>query len=99
MCQLSVCPSLFLSVNAKTALPFFIASFRSASSDCRELLIASKAADEGKESSELHLISVVHLIRKVEGSVPDLRDIVRWGKVLMAYLIAIYVAQRGLGNR
>ena len=78
MYQLSVSPSLFLSVNAKTALPFFTASFRSASSDCRELLIVSKAAEEGNESSEINIISVVTLIGKVEESVPDFRDIVGW---------------------
>lgn len=33
MCQDSVLPSLFLMVNAKTALPFLMASFRPASSD------------------------------------------------------------------
>ncbi len=48
--QLSVSPALFLSVKAKTALPFLTASFRSASSEWRELLMASKAAEEGKES-------------------------------------------------
>lgn len=32
------------------ALPFFTASFRSASSDCRELLIASKAVEAGNAS-------------------------------------------------
>ena len=50
ICQLSVFPSVFFNVNAKTALPFFTASFRSASSDWRELLMASKAAEEGNES-------------------------------------------------
>jgi len=49
--QLSVCPSLFFNVNAKTALPFLTASFRSAASDWRELLMASKAAEEGKASA------------------------------------------------
>lgn len=33
------------------ALPFFTASFRSAASDWRELLIASKAAEEGNVSA------------------------------------------------
>lgn len=48
--QLSVAPDLFLSVNAKTAPPFFIASFRSAALDWRELWIRSKAAEEGYAS-------------------------------------------------
>lgn len=98
MYQLSVCPSLFLSVNAKIALPFFTASFRSASSDCREVLIASKAADEGKESGEVHLISIVPLIGKVENSVPDFRDIVSWGGGIDgAYQVAMYVVERVSG--
>lgn len=37
------------------ALPFFTASFRSASSDDKELLIRSKAAEEGNASKELAL--------------------------------------------
>lgn len=50
MYQDPVCPSLFLSVKAKIALPFFTASFRSVASDWREELIASKATEEGKAS-------------------------------------------------
>ena len=60
ICQLSVFPSLFFSVNAKTALPFFTASFRSASSDWRELLMASKAAEEGNESDERKQLDSCH---------------------------------------
>jgi len=51
MYQLSICPSLFLSVNANIALPFLMASLRSASSDRRESLIRSNASDEGKAST------------------------------------------------
>ena len=51
MCQLSVFPSLFLSVNEKTALPFFTASFRPASSDFSELFMTSKASEEGNASA------------------------------------------------
>jgi hypothetical protein len=51
MCQLSVSPAVFLSVNAKTALPCLIASFLSASLACREALMASKAAEEGNLSA------------------------------------------------
>lgn len=50
MNQLSVAPDLFLSVNAKTAPPFSMASFRSAALDWRELWIRSKAAEEGNAS-------------------------------------------------
>jgi hypothetical protein len=49
MCQSAVSPSVFLSVNAKMAPPFFIASFRSASSERAEER-RSKAPEEGKES-------------------------------------------------
>ena len=55
--QLSVLLALFFNVNAKMALPFLTASFRSASSDCRELLMASKAAEEGKASEKRKAIS------------------------------------------
>ena len=51
MNQLSVCPSLFFRVNANMALPFLTASFRSASLDWRELLMASKAGEEGNASA------------------------------------------------
>ena len=50
ICQLDVSPELFLSVNAKMALPFLTASLRSASSEVRDEWMASKAAEEGKES-------------------------------------------------
>ncbi len=50
MYQLSDCCSLFFNVKAKIALPFLTASFRSASSDDKELLIKSKAAEEGNAS-------------------------------------------------
>ena len=73
MYQLSVCPSLFFSVNAKTALPFLTASFRSAASDWREELIASKAAEEGKTSCQ-------NGQKRFDdgdfGNLPDLRDII-----------------------
>lgn len=52
ICQLSVSPALFFNVNAKTAFPCLIASFRSASLDCKESLIASKAAEEGNLSGQ-----------------------------------------------
>ena len=51
MCQLSVFPSLFLRVKENTALPFFTASFRPASSDFNELLMASNASEEGNAST------------------------------------------------
>ena len=72
MYQLSVCPSLFFNVKAKTALPFFTASFRSAASDWREELIASKAAEEGKTSCRS---SQKSLDNRDCGDLPDLRDI------------------------
>lgn len=50
MCQLAVSPALFLRVNAKTALPFLMASLRPASSLLRAALMASKASEEGKAS-------------------------------------------------
>lgn len=50
MCQLSVSPALFFRVNAKMALPFLIASLRSASEDWRASLMASKASEDGKEA-------------------------------------------------
>lgn len=48
--QLSCLPSAFLSVKAKTAPPFLIASLRPASSEEREEEMASKAVELGKES-------------------------------------------------
>jgi hypothetical protein len=50
MCQLSVSPALFLSVNAKTAPPCFTASFRSASEAVSALLMASNASEDGNAS-------------------------------------------------
>ncbi len=50
MCQLSVSPAAFFNVKAKTAPPFLMASFRAASLLLMALLMASKAADEGKLS-------------------------------------------------
>ena len=49
MCQSAVSPAGFLSVKAKIAPPFFIASFFSASSERAEER-RSKAPEEGKES-------------------------------------------------
>lgn len=51
MCQLSVSPAEFFSVKAKTALPSFKASLRSASLAVRTLLMASKAAEDGNLSA------------------------------------------------
>lgn len=50
MFQLSVSPAAFLRVKAKTALPCFMASLRSASEALRALLISSKAAEAGNLS-------------------------------------------------
>ena len=50
--QLAVSPDLFFNVNANILLPCFMASFRSASLDCNDSLMASKASDEGKASAE-----------------------------------------------
>lgn len=50
MCQLSVAPAPFFNVKAKIALPFLMASFRSASLEWSDSLMASKATDEGKAS-------------------------------------------------
>jgi hypothetical protein len=52
MCQLSVSPALFFSVNANTAFPCLIASLRSASEAVRALLITSKASEEGNASAK-----------------------------------------------
>jgi hypothetical protein len=54
MYQLSVAPDAFFSVNAKMALPFLIASLRSASFDFSESLMRSKAADDGKASARMN---------------------------------------------
>jgi hypothetical protein len=51
ICQLSVAPEAFFSVNAKMALPFLIASLRSASFDFSDSLMRSKACDDGKAST------------------------------------------------
>ena len=51
MCQLSVWPEAFFKVKAKMALPFLMASFRSASFDLSESLMRSKATDDGKASA------------------------------------------------
>ena len=50
--QLSVVPDVFFSVNANIALPFLMASLRSASFDFSDSLMRSKAADDGKASVE-----------------------------------------------
>jgi hypothetical protein len=50
MCQLSTSPAAFLRLKAKTALPCFSASLRSASLALRALLISSKAAEAGNLS-------------------------------------------------
>ena len=50
MFQLSVSPAAFLRVKAKTALPCFMASLRSASLALRASLIWSKAAEAGNLS-------------------------------------------------
>lgn len=50
MCQLSVSPAAFLRVKAKTALPCFMASLRSASLAVSTLLISSNAAEAGNLS-------------------------------------------------
>jgi hypothetical protein len=50
MCQLSVSPALFFSVNANMALPFLMASLRSVSEDWRASLMASNASEDGKEA-------------------------------------------------
>lgn len=73
--QLSVDPSLFFSVNANIALPFLTASLRSAASEWRELLIASKAADDGK-ASELYRHRKPPSRGKEALYVPFFRDIV-----------------------
>jgi len=57
MCQLSVSPALFFSVNAKKAFPCLMASFLSASLEFRAELIASKAADEGNLSGGRRVMS------------------------------------------
>jgi hypothetical protein len=53
MYQESVSPAVFLSVKAKMAPPFLMASLRSASEAEREREISSKAAEAGKESEGL----------------------------------------------
>jgi hypothetical protein len=50
MYQLSNAPEVFFSVNAKIALPFLMASTRSASFDFNDWLIKSNAEEEGKAS-------------------------------------------------
>jgi len=69
ICQLSVAPELFFNVKAKMALPFLMASARSASLDWSESLIASKAADEGKASLFRDMMEAddVHLLRAICG--------------------------------
>lgn len=56
MYQLSVSPFVFFRLNAKIALPFFTASLRSASSDLRELLMASNASEDGKASMPCQML-------------------------------------------
>jgi hypothetical protein len=58
ICQLWVSPAAFLRVKAKTALPCFIASLRSASLAFRALLISSKAAEEGNLSSLMSALEI-----------------------------------------
>lgn len=48
--QLSAAPEAFFSVKAKIALPFFMASLRSASFDFSDSLIKSNAVEDGKAS-------------------------------------------------
>ena len=62
MNQLSTLPALFLMAKLKTALPFLIASLRSESSEERELLMASKAAEEGNSSGGRMKVLIVELI-------------------------------------
>jgi len=50
MYQLSNAPEVFFSVNAKIALPFLMASMRSASFDFNDWLIKSNAEEDGKAS-------------------------------------------------
>ena len=68
ICQLSVSPALFFNVKAKTALPCLIASFRSASLDCRASLIASKATEEGNLSAQQNKTKVSLLWSKLGGA-------------------------------
>src|SRR6266516_1807097 len=70
--QLLVSPALFLSVNAKIAFPFLIASFRSVSSALRALLMRSNASEEGN-ASKLR-ITLVQVIAYAQSSIPFLRD-------------------------
>lgn len=56
MCQLSVSPAAFLSVNPNTAPPCLMASLRSASLAVSAELMASNAAEAGN-------LSVVKLLR------------------------------------
>jgi len=53
MCQASSAPLAFFSLKAKIAAPFFIASAFSSSEALREEAMSSKAAEEGKASTEL----------------------------------------------
>lgn len=57
MCQLAVSPALFLRVKAKTALPFLMASLRSASLLLRAALMASKASEEGNASASARALA------------------------------------------
>lgn len=59
MYQDSVVPPAFLSVKAKIAPPFLMASLRSASEEEREVEMASKAAEEGKSAGERVRVSCV----------------------------------------
>lgn len=54
MCQLSVSPALFLRVKAKTDCPILMAFLRSASSDWRDALMASKASEAGNAAVQYH---------------------------------------------
>lgn len=68
MCQLSVSPSLFFRVKAKTPLPCLIAALRSSSLDLNDSLMTSKAAEEGN-------LSVIRPVRTRQrtGTVCDIR--------------------------
>lgn len=64
-----------VSVKAKIALPFLMASFLAASVE-REEAISSKAPEEGKESRGGRVSRVE---KERRGNVPDLRDIMKIG--------------------
>jgi len=75
ICQLSVSPVLFFSVNANTAFPCLTASLRSASEAWSAALMASKASEEGNASSR-GISGDSSKLR--EGLIPFLRDMANW---------------------